>query len=66
MGIHAAHLTGGIVWLFVLFWTARKLYVGTESDLRKHRRKAQAAAIYWHYMGVLWLVLFAFLHRWTE
>jgi heme/copper-type cytochrome/quinol oxidase subunit 3 len=66
MGIHAAHLTGGLIWLAVLYWTSRRLYTATENDLRRHRRKAQAAAIYWHYMGLLWLVLFTFLHRWTE
>lgn len=66
MGLHGLHLTGGMVWLGVLYLKSRKLSRGTESDLRVHRRLAGAAAMYWHFMGVLWVVLFAFLLRWTR
>jgi heme/copper-type cytochrome/quinol oxidase subunit 3 len=66
MGLHGLHLAGGIGWLTVLYLNSLRLFTGTESDLRKHRRIAQAAAMYWHFMGVLWLTLFFFLLRWTR
>ena len=65
MTIHGAHLLGGITWLSVLRHRSRKLFSGTETDLRVHRRALAAAAIYWHFMGVLWVVLYVFLKRWT-
>jgi cytochrome c oxidase subunit 3 len=66
MGIHGAHLLGGLTWLLVLYGRSRRLYGGTENDLRKHRLIAGAAATYWHFMGVVWAVLFYFLIRWTS
>jgi cytochrome c oxidase subunit III len=65
MGLHALHLTGGLAWLAVLYTQSRRLFGGSENDLRQHRRAAQAAAMYWHFMGILWVVLFYFLLRWT-
>jgi cytochrome c oxidase subunit III len=65
MGLHALHLLGGMTWLGVLYRKSHRLFRATESDLRHHRRSAQAAAMYWHFMGVLWIVLFYFLLRWT-
>jgi cytochrome c oxidase subunit III len=65
MGIHGAHLGGGIFWLIYLYRKADGLFSGTETDLRIHRRALGAAAMYWHFMGGLWLVLYFFLRRWT-
>jgi cytochrome c oxidase subunit 3 len=66
MSIHGAHLIGGISWLLVLRRRSRLLFSGTETDLRQHRRALSAAALYWHFMGALWLVLYYFLRRWTS
>jgi heme/copper-type cytochrome/quinol oxidase subunit 3 len=65
MAIHGAHLLGGIGWLLFLRARSKKLFSGTETDLRRHRRALSAAAIYWHFMGGLWLVLYLCLLRWT-
>lgn len=65
MGLHGAHLLGGVGWLIYLYWRSRALFEGTESDLRRYRRLLAPAALYWHFMGVLWVVLFYFLRRWT-
>jgi cytochrome c oxidase subunit 3 len=65
MGIHGVHLLGGMAWLFYLFARARRLFRSSESEIRHHRRITAAAAMFWHFMGVLWLVLFAFLRSWT-
>jgi cytochrome c oxidase subunit 3 len=64
MGVHGAHLAGGLVWLGYLYLRAGTLFRASESELRSHRRAASAAAMYWHFMGALWVVLFAFLRRW--
>lgn len=66
MAIHGAHLSGGIGWIVILYRHSRLLYRGTETDLRMHRRTLSAAALYWHFMGVLWLVLHFVLRRWTS
>jgi cytochrome c oxidase subunit 3 len=65
MGIHGAHLAGGMLWLLYLYRQSGRLFSGTETDLRMHRRALAAAAMYWHFMGALWLVLYFFLRRWT-
>jgi cytochrome c oxidase subunit 3 len=46
-GLHAAHLIGGLVLLFVVV-------LGTS----KRREMVDVAANYWHYLGVLWLALY--------
>lgn len=66
MGIHGAHFSFGILWLGYLLIRSGKL-VGevSENDLRRHRTVASVAATYWHFMGVVWALLFYFLLRWT-
>ena len=66
MGIHAVHLIVGICWLEYLYIRSRRLFGATENDLRKHRAVAAVAATYWHFMGLLWAVLFFFLLRWSQ
>lgn len=65
MGIHAAHLVVGMGWLGWLWLLSGKLKQTTEQGLRRQRRTVGAAAMFWHFMGALWLVLFFFLRRWT-
>jgi cytochrome c oxidase subunit III len=53
-GLHALHVLGGLGFLFAL-------------TLRLARARARLpglrlGAVYWHYMGALWLVLFALLY----
>ncbi|MCX6608790.1 MAG: cytochrome c oxidase subunit 3 [Acidobacteria bacterium] len=63
--VHAAHLIGGIGGLHWLYSKAQHLTDGEEQPLRKHRQIARLTAMYWHFMGVLWLALFAFLLGWS-
>ena len=55
-GAHAVHLAGGLIVLF---------YAGVISLIRRrieHRRIViEVAALYWHFMGALWLYVFALL-----
>ena len=63
--VHAAHLIGGIGGLHWLQMKAKALLDGEEQPLRKHRQIARLTSMYWHFMGVLWLGLFAFLLGWS-
>jgi cytochrome c oxidase subunit 3 len=47
-GLHAAHLAGGLIALFVILG-------------RKRRELIDAACYYWHFLGLLWIALFAIL-----
>jgi cytochrome c oxidase subunit 3 len=50
-GLHAAHLLGGLIALFVLIFRRQK----------RRREVIDVAAYYWHFLGVLWVILFAVL-----
>ena len=50
-GLHAAHLLGGLIALFVLIVRRQK----------RRREVVDVAAYYWHFLGVLWVILFAVL-----
>jgi cytochrome c oxidase subunit III len=49
-GLHAAHLVGGLVVLFVVL-------LGKS----KRRELVDVSCYYWHFLGILWLALFAVL-----
>jgi len=49
-GLHAAHLIGGLVALFVVVLSRAK-----------RRELVDVVAYYWHFLGLLWLALFAVL-----
>lgn len=63
-GLHAAHLMGGLGGLYWLIRRASGLADGEEQPLRKHRAAARHAAVYWHFMGVLWVGLLMLLVAW--
>jgi cytochrome c oxidase subunit III len=63
-GIHAVHLLGGLAGLYWLYGKARHVEDGEEQPLRRHRGYAKNVALYWHFMGIIWLGLFAFLLLW--
>lgn len=62
-GIHAAHIVGGIVALGAIYLRTRN---ETEHgpELRYRRNLARAVGWYWHFMGVIWIVLFVLLGFW--
>jgi cytochrome c oxidase subunit 3 len=65
MGLHGVHLIAGMIWLSALGAKSGKLFDSSENDLRHYRRAAGAAAMFWHFMGALWLVMYFFLRRWS-
>ena len=57
-GVHAAHIVGGLV---ALGWVCQRLLRGADAEVA-----LRACASYWHYLFVLWLVLFFMLTRTPE
>ena len=55
-GVHGVHLLGGLV---AWFRTSAKVKAG--ADLAQLRMSVELCAIYWHFLLVVWLVLFALL-----
>ena len=55
-GVHGVHLLGGLV---AWFRTSAKVKAG--ADLAQLRTSVELCAIYWHFLLVVWLVLFALL-----
>jgi len=56
-GVHAAHLVGGLV-----AWTRTKLRMLQHGpDLEPVRLSVELCSVYWHFLLLVWLVLFALL-----
>ena len=55
-GLHALHLIGG---LFVWIRTQYRVQLGL--DVSKVARSVELCAIYWHYLLVVWLIIFVLL-----
>ena len=60
---HGLHLFGGILALSYLLLTTRKRRATVDGELRR-AGAADAVTIYWHFMDVLWVGLFALLMFW--
>lgn len=56
-GVHAAHLLGGIL---ALLYAGITSWIGRPPETR--RIVVDVTAWYWHFMGVLWLYVFALLY----
>lgn len=52
-GFHGTHVTIGVIWLGTIFWTALR------GNLPKERAmNLEIAALYWHFVDVVWIVIF--------
>lgn len=63
-GVHIVHIVGGMLYLLALL--LRTLYAARDSVrtlvfIRNpyHQRQLQAVTVYWHFVDVVWVVLFA-------
>ncbi len=62
---HGVHLVGGL--LALLFMSLRKPAAsGNEWALAKGQAATDAMTLYWHFLGFLWLYLFALLFFWRS
>jgi cytochrome c oxidase subunit III len=55
-GIHALHILGGL-WV----WTRASFRVWSGTAPEKIRLAVELCAVYWHFLLLVWLVLFALL-----
>jgi cytochrome c oxidase subunit 3 len=63
-GAHGLHLLGGIVALCYLLARAFQIRTVTRPHLSRLRSRTSVAALYWHFLTVLWLGLFLALLIW--
>jgi len=62
-GIHAAHVLGGVIALgAIVLRTSRQTEF--EPELKYRRNLARSVGWYWHFMAVIWIVLFVLLGFW--
>ncbi len=52
--IHALHVLGGIIYLAIVTWKARKGWYDHE-----HYVGVRHAALYWHFLDVVWIFMFS-------
>jgi cytochrome c oxidase subunit 3/cytochrome o ubiquinol oxidase subunit 3 len=56
-GLHGAHVTVGIVWLLSLWG------LSMQDRLPTHRAEAvEVAGLYWHFVDVVWIVIFTVIY----
>ncbi len=56
-GLHALHALGGVVLLLHLAWRSRRRPLTADTRLR-----LRLAGLYWHFLGLIWVVLFVVLY----
>lgn len=57
-GFHGAHVMGGVIWLFVLWVQALRGQIGGPKDALK----VEIAGLYWHFVDIVWIVIFTFIY----
>jgi heme/copper-type cytochrome/quinol oxidase subunit 3 len=56
-GTHGAHVTVGVIWLLTLWVQALRGKLGREQALT-----VEIAGLYWHFVDVVWIVIFTFVY----
>jgi cytochrome c oxidase subunit III len=56
-GVHAAHALSGVLWLLLIAFRQRELWV---PDTRQ--RTIEVCGLYWHFVGLVWLGLYVVLY----
>ncbi len=56
-GFHGAHVTLGLVWLIAIAIIAARNRAGRPSDL-----DVDIAGLYWHFVDIVWIVIFTLLY----
>ncbi|MGA8442883.1 MAG: cytochrome c oxidase subunit 3 [Candidatus Sulfotelmatobacter sp.] len=57
VGLHAFHVTAGMIMLFIVAIFAFAGRVGTE-----HSRRVQVLSLYWHFVDAVWVVVFTVVY----
>ncbi len=64
-GMHAIHILAGLGGLAYLLYRARERVSGPRYQMTT-RAYTNALAIFWHYLGFVWIVLFVLLLTWRR
>jgi len=56
-GFHGAHVTVGVIWLLTLWVQSLRGKLGPE-----HSLSVEIAGLYWHFVDVVWVVLFTVIY----
>jgi len=56
-GFHGAHVTVGVLWLMSLLWIDRTRGLTPADEIT-----VDIAALYWHFVDVVWIVIFTFVY----
>lgn len=56
-GFHGAHVLVGCIYLSTLAWLAQRGRLGAEKALN-----VEIAGLYWHFVDVIWIVIFALVY----
>ncbi len=64
-GLHALHILAGLAGLAYLLYRAHEPVSGPRYQMTT-RAYTNALTIFWHYLGVLWIVLFLLLLTWKR
>ena len=59
-GFHGAHVTAGVIYLLV---TARRVWTGFY-DRKGTYGTVEIAGLYWHFVDLVWVFIFAFFYLW--
>jgi heme/copper-type cytochrome/quinol oxidase subunit 3 len=58
-GLHGLHVTVGIIWLMTLFGLSLQGRLGNTST---DHEKIEVAGLYWHFVDVIWIVIFTLIY----
>ncbi len=58
-GFHGLHVTGGVIYLL---WVARRVSTGYYDG--KGLEIVEIAGLYWHFVDLVWVFIFAFFYLW--
>ena len=56
-GIHGAHVTVGIIWLLSLWGLSMQGQIEVQ-----HSERVEIAGLYWHFVDVVWIVIFTVVY----
>jgi cytochrome c oxidase subunit 3 len=59
-GFHGLHVTGGVIYLGII---AFKVYRG-DYDKSNNYEAVEIAGLYWHFVDLVWVFIFAFFYLW--
>jgi heme/copper-type cytochrome/quinol oxidase subunit 3 len=60
-GFHGAHVTVGVMWLLALAVDGMRGRLGPKDAL-----KVEISGLYWHFVDVVWIVIFAIIYLMSE